>query len=343
MGKTRNAKIIDEMAELAGINVGLRKDQLKRLNSNYPAKKYQKGTPVIARLSFEFTGQTTKYIDIAAALSAVNRRMYRQGLYYYVNSVEYYDKQQNMVDLHVLPDNWVTRMAHRRAKGVFDKMNEKAMHASGTIVPKYHDFKVYMDDLHRQTGSTPPSLHHDNAYALAYNNDDWVYSQLVTADDDGDATQQADNFYLHMVGEHTGTADNWSSVGVIASYGDTRRQPQATDPVTPTELITDPLTNLFDGPEEQTNDILTNLADDNDATPYDANVYVGESTGSLVQVARLSTFEGGSGRVSIGAGFCAPCGLIMVDPDNEMQPTNEFRIVVNLAVGTYNGVYAERI
>jgi hypothetical protein len=70
---------------------------------------------------------------------------------------------------------------------------------------------------------------------------------------------------------------------------------------------------------------------------------VGESTGSLVQVARLSTFEGGSGRVSIGAGFCAPCGRIMVDPDNEMTQQNEFRIVVNLAVGTYNGVYAERI
>jgi hypothetical protein len=326
----------------------------KRVYGNYPAKKYSKGTPAIARLSFEFTGQTTKYIDIAAALSAVNRRMYRQGLYYYVNSVEYYDKQQNMVDLHVLPDNWVTRMAHRRAKAVFDKMNDTAMYASGTIVPKYHDFKVYMDDLHRQTGSTPPSLHHDNAYSLAYNNDDWVYSQLVSADNDGDISnpgtasaalnQEADNFYLHMVGEHVGTTDNWESVGVISSYGDTRRQPvTGGEPVTPSELITDPLTNLFDGAEEQTNDILTNLAEDNDNTPYDANVYVGESTGSLVQVARLSTFEGGSGRVSIGAGFCAPCGLIMVDPDNEMTQQNEFRIVVNLAVGTYNGVYAERI
>jgi hypothetical protein len=314
----------------------------KRIYGNYPAKKYKKGTPAVTRLSFRFTGQGTKYIDIAAALSAVNRRLYRQGLYYYVNSVEYFDAQQNMVDILVLPDTWITRAAHRRAKGVFDAMNEKAIHASGTIIPKYHDFKVYMDSLHQTTGTTMPALHHDNADHEIYGPDDWEYSKLVTADAN-DLDSNPDDFFLHMVGPHTGSTDNRTSVGIIKSYGDTRAQPQTSNPVLPTELLADPLVNMFDGVEEQTNEILENLGDDNDATPYDANVYVGELTKSLVQVARLSTSEGGGGRVSIGSGFCAPCGLIMVDPDNDNSQPNTFRIVLNLAVGTYNGVYAERM
>ena len=73
----------------------------KRLFGNYPAKKYKKGTPVQTRLSFEFTGSQTKYIDLAQALSAVNRRLYRQGLYYYVNSIELYDSSNTFVDVHL--------------------------------------------------------------------------------------------------------------------------------------------------------------------------------------------------------------------------------------------------
>lgn len=320
----------------------------KRIFGNYPAKKFKKGTPTVTRLSFEMAGNDTMFIDIAQALSAVNRRAYRQGLYYYVNSVELYDQQSNTYDIHVLPDTWITRAAHRRAKGVFDAMNEKALHASGTITPKYHDFKVYLDNLHRTTGTTVPSLYHDNAAHTPMASDDWAYSRMVSADDDGDGSQNADEFYLHMIGAHSGSSDNWNSIGVIKSYGDSRAQPQTSNPVVPTELLADPLVNMFDGSEEQTNEILENLGDDNDAVPYDANVYVGENTNSLTQVARLSTHEGGGGRVSIGAGFCAPCGLIMVDPENGAGNTggndgNQYRIVLNLAVGTYNGVYAERM
>ena len=116
----------------------------KRVYGNYPAKKYKKGTPAITRLEFEMVGSGTRYIDIAAALSALNRKMFRQGCYYYVNSIEYYDNLDSFVDVHVLPDTWTTRAAYRRAKGIFDQMNDMALRHAQTVAPKYHDFKVYM-------------------------------------------------------------------------------------------------------------------------------------------------------------------------------------------------------
>ena len=327
----------------------------KRKMGNYPAKKYKKGTPAVTRLSFEFEGGSTKFIDVSMALSILNRRLYRQGLYYYVNSVEYYDNDTNVVDLHVLPDNWITRSAHRRAKGIYDEMNERALLSANTVLPKYHDFKVFMDVTHaEQGGSVLPSLYTFNGAHTPYAPDDWVYSQMSSADDDQDGNLDpavgnpgfSDEFTLHMSGDHLGATDNWQSVGIIKSYGDTRRQPQTNNPSVPTEITGDPLVNVFDySSEEQLNDILQNLNDDNDATPYDANSYVGELARAKSHVARLTTTPE-AGRVASAAGFCAPCGLIMVDPytgDGGMSSTNLFRIVLNLAVGSYHGVYAERI
>ena len=328
-----------------------RDPSFKRVFGNYPAKKYKKGTPAVTRLSFEFIGDGTKFIDIAAALSVINRRLYRQGLYYYVNSVEYYDNQNNVVNLHVIPDTWVTRSAHRRAKGVFDEMNSRALMSANTIVPKYHDFKVFMSSTHVQNGTTMPSLYSFNDAQTVYNADDWIYSTITTADDDQDGNPDsgtanpgfADEFALHMLGGHNGSPDNWESVGVIKSYGDTRREPQTSNPRTPTAAYADPLVNVFEySSEEQLNDIIDNLNNDNDATPYDADTYIGELARSAQHVARLVTTPE-SGRVTTAPGFCAPCGLIMVDPLGDSGGTNAYRIVLNLAVGTYHGVYAETI
>lgn len=311
--------------------------------ANLPAKKYKKTSPTVTRLSFEFDGGSTQFIDIAQALSAVNRKFYRQGVYYYVNSIEVYNNETGVVDLHTLPDNWITKNSHSRGFQLFQKMNamsDSPISAVGR--PKYHDFKVFMDQRHAALGtSTPPSLHSINAISATVSSDDWVYSQFVSADDDGDSTQEADNFTVHLAGGHVGTTDDWTSVGLIRSYGESRRTVQPTNaPGSASNVtITDPMMNIFDfSSEEQMNDIVENLTTDNDAPPYDFNVYVGETNTNLQHVARVGT-EVGVGRVGRATGFCAPFGLICVDPHGV---GTQFRLVLNLAVGTYHGVYAER-
>lgn len=308
--------------------------------ANLPAKKYTKTSPTITRLSFEFDGGSTQFIDIAMALSAVNRKFYRQGVYYYVNSIEIYNNETGVVDLHTVPDNWITKNAWNRGFRIFQKMNNLVGPPLGAIKPKYHDFKVFMNDLHRTTGSTLPALHTINGNpGQSQLVDDWVYSQFVSADDDGDAVQEADNFYGHIIGPHSGLPTNWDSIGLIKSYGETRGTVNAETPDDANVDITDPLLNLFDASsEEQVNDIAFNLLEDNDNPPYNFNQYVGEAATSLQHVARVGT-EVGVGRVGRASGFCAPFGLICVDPHGV---STAFRVVLNLAQGTYHGVYAER-
>lgn len=345
MGNQKNEATRDKLV----LKKPSRDPSYRRVQGNFPAMKYKKGTPVITRLSFEFEGTGTKYIDLAAALSAINRKQFRQGLYYYVNKVELYDNETTFVDLLTLPDNWITRAAHRRAKGIFDEMNEHAVRNAGNLYPKYHDFKVYMNDQHRQLGSTFPSLYTINQGNQVIAPDEWAYSQYVSADDDQDGNPgagptYADNFYVHMIGPHAGTTGNWESIGAIKSYAETRVRQNLENPVIDAGLQADPLFNLMDfSSEEQVNDLVTNLDEDNDAPPYDLSVYVGENEPHLHQVARLTTTVE-SGRVAMAGGFCAPLGLIAVDPPTPgTSADNLFRIVVEVAVGTYNGVYAERM
>ena len=319
-----------------------RDPSMKRVQGNFPAKKYKKGTPTITRLSFELTGSTVSYIDLARALSIVNRKMFRQGLYYYINSVEVYDNEDAVVDLFTAPDNWVTRSAHRRGKAIFDEMNEEAIKAAGNLYGKYHDFKVYLNKEHRNSsGSMSPALYGATGVGLAQSVGEWTYSKLVSKQLHSDGTNVADEFNVHICGQHaTESGNKFDSVSLIKSYADTRvRAPSNGNPTVDPNLVQDPLYQLFDGStENQVDTVVFNLDEDNDETPYQNDVYVGELANSLQHAARLHTIQT-SGRVNTAAGFCAPCGLIMVAPTT----SSAFRLVFNLAVGTYNGVYAERI
>lgn len=325
---------------------------------NLPAKKYRKGTPSQIRLSFELSGGTTQFIDIAQALSIINRRHYTSGAYYYVNSVELYNDEDAFVDLHVIPDTWVSRGAWRRGAAVWHEMNMRALERTGGILPKYYDFRPYMSERHRSVGNRNPALHDINSAQRSYGADEWDYSQLVSADSDGDianpgtpaaeVNQQADNFYVHMLGDHVGSSDNWTSVGLIKSYAESRPRIQTYSPNTPATASEDPLVNLFDySTEEQLNDVIDLLEDSGDSAPYDHDFYLGQAsetpggadTRTMQHVARLVTTVT-MGRKDSSAGFCAMGGLICVDPQ---ATATAYRIVVNLAPGTYNGVYAERI
>jgi len=312
--------------------------------ANLPAKKYTKTSPTVTRLSFESTGSATKFIDVGLALSKINRRFARSGVYYYINSVEVYNNEQGLVDIHTLPDTYMTKNAWNYAFKQFQKMNSFV----DTPRPKWHDFRVYMSNLHRTTGSMNPVMCGINFDTTEIDsNETFEYSSLTSADSDGDFNsagtaleQEADNFSIHMLGPHVGTPKNWSSIGAIQSYNTVREQvSMAGTPVTHVDLPTDPLMNMFDfSSEEFLNDVASNLAAANDMPPYPATYLLGEQTNHMSQVARIGT-ESGINRIGRAAGFCAPLGLICIDPSDF---SGDYRIVLNLAAGTYHGVYAER-
>ena len=307
--------------------------------ANLPAKKYKKTSPTVTRLSFECSGGATEFIDISMALSIINRKFLRQGVYFYVNSVEIYNNETGVVDLHTLPDTWITKNAHTRGRKLFSKMNALVDDVSAVGRPQYHDFKVYMNNLHRTTGSLNPQTYTINAANEEKTADEWTYSVFTSADDDQDGAADADEFFCHMLGGHSGSASNWSSIGLIKSYAESRVTVPASSPNDGNVELDDPLMNIFDfSSEEQMNDIILNLQAHNDSPPYNYDHYLGETESSMQHVARIGT-ETGVGRVGRAAGFCAPFGLICVDPHGV---NTAFRVVINLAQGTYHGVYAER-
>lgn len=306
--------------------------------ANLPAKKYKKTSPTILRLSFEGTGGGTKFIDIARALSIVNRKFYRQGVYYYVNSVEFYNNNDHYVDLHTVPDNWITKNAWNRGFKIWQKMNSLVE----TPRPKYNDFKCLMRYDHLADGSNTldPDFFGINGIHTSEGPDEWVYSRFTTMVSDGG---DSDEFEVTILGTHVGNEHTRDTVGLIRSYQDSRGQPTSLgEPYTTANHDTDPLLNLFDASGDLAlRDIAANLEEDNDVPPYDASAYIGHNANHMQHVARLATTTT-TGRVAKASGFCAPFGLICVDPSNQNTEQDTWRIVLNLAAGTYHGVYAER-
>lgn len=307
-------------------------------SSNLPAKKYSAGQRSQIRLSFEGSGDATQFIDVGLSLSAVNQRHSRSGLYYYIESIEYYDNSSGYVDIHTLPDTFTVKNAWNRAFQHYMKMNRLA---GDTPRGKWHDFRVYMSNLHRNNGSLGPSLHGVNAADAAVAIDEGsLYSMMTTADDDGDETQEADNFYLHFLGDHVGSSGNWTSVGIIKSYDDVKQNISVEPAGTSNDAETDPLANMFDfSSEEMINDIIDNIENYGNSAPYDMDAQVGSSSSHMQQQCRLVT-QTGINRVAKASGFCAPYGLICIDPESGV--TSDWRVVINLVAGPYHGVYAER-
>ena len=312
--------------------------------ANLPAKKYKKTSPTQLRLCFESTGNDRRYIDISRALSIINRKFYRQGVYYYVNSIEFWNNSDTVVDVYSLPDTLVTKNSWNRAFSIFQEMNAQ----TDVPRPKYHDFKVRFDVNQEEDLSNTMDPDTYGPYDVANNrhthnshghDEDLWFSRFTTMLSDGGL---ADEFTGHMLGPQLGSGGNITSVGLIESYGNSRREPdQSGDPILPASLQTDPLNNLFDASGDGAlADIMENLDTYHDETPYNADYYIGEDENDMQHVARLATVST-SHRVDKAPGFCVPFGLLCIDPNN-VGENDDYTIVLNLAAGTYHGVYAER-
>lgn len=246
--------------------------------------------------------------------------------------LNFFNNEDAYVDIHTLPDNYVTKNAWNYGFSKFQEMNNQV----DTPRPKYHDFKVKMSNLQTEANTMDPDMFGINGQFTSHGPNDWDMSKYTTLKSDGG---DADQFEVHMLGPHVGNEGNWQSVGLIKSYAMMRAYPDTTgEPVLRTNHQLEPLGNLFDASGDHAMEELSLTLDTaNDETPY-PTFYLGESDNSMQHVGRLATTTS-VGRISKISGFCAPLGLICVDPQST---ASTYRITINLAAGTYHGVYAER-
>ena len=325
---------------------------MARKGNNLPAKKYKSGERTERTLRFKWNAgddTSVRYIDIAKALSMVNRRAYRQGLYYYVSGGYFVNGSSAHMSIDSLPDNYVTKLAWKRGFKNFQEMNRRAtVTDEASIYPQYHDFKVsYGAGTLTGAALLDPGYGDVTANAFTeYTCDAWDASQFVSDDPPGSDPQVNDEFLVHMLGPHTGNNNDWTSIGLIASLNDTWPQmPENTQPTLDGDADTDPISNLFDAGESH-QEIREHLDLHNDTVPYDRDLMNGATSiheGSCVALCRTSA--GAGAKMSFG-GFCAPMGLLQVtttDFGDGSSTLGWVELVLELTPGPYHGVYAERI
>lgn len=305
-------------------------------------------TPAMRYLRYELTNsgtpgtETSHFIDLAKDLSAVNRRLYRQGRDYHVKRISIVSSNTNSlapgtnagkISFSTAHNTWVTRNAWRRGfetKQAMDKMAMKTMGQSAK--PTFDDFKVYLSNDHRTGTVLAPKDNGGNDVQAG----EWVYSVFVSPD----GTTSADEFTAYLHGGHTGSAGSRTAIGLVSSYAVTRATVEATSPSLPGGASDDPLVNLFDD-GTVLDEIIENIESDNDAPPYAQGNYPGGGSNhpkpSVVQQTTLGT----DGKASVG-GFNAICGLIEIEATSPIA-SDVYSVLVELAPGSYRGIAADVI
>lgn len=326
-------------------------------------KKKGKATlePAVRYLRYELTNHPTPgtersfYIDLAKDLSAINRRLYRQGRCYHVKRVSIvssntiagmthvdqseipgvstFTQNAGRVTLSTIPYSWSAVGAWKRAFKAWQKMQALVVDATGTkVTPTWNDFRVYLSNDHR-TGTVLNPL--DNG-GNGISGGDWSYSRYHSPD----GTTSADTFNLHMLGAHVGSSGSFTSIGLIQSYGDGRATVQLNNPNVPAALDDDPIANLFDD-GTQVDEIAADLRTIGEDAPYDTVQYPGSGSNHPKPLVVQQTTLGADGRASVG-GFTAMCGLIEVETTSPIED-DVYSILVELAPGKFRGIAADVI
>lgn len=317
------------------------------------AKK--KATPAVRYLRYELTNsgspgtETSHFIDLARDISAINRRLYRQGRAYHVKRISIVSSNTiagfggtpdspkvnaGRVTVSVAPDSWSVRNAWKRGFEHWRIMHGNTISLGGTdnLQGKFSDFKINLSNDFRTATKLVPKDNGGNNLVLG----EWDYATMVSPD----GTTSADAFELHLLGDHVGSAGAWTSVGLVKSYGASRQTVDNDQPYTPSTASDDPLVNMFDD-GTVVDEIVQLQEDENDNAPYSRDGYAGGSSNHPKPLVVQQTTLGADGRATVG-GFTAICGVVEFETTSSVA-SDVYSLLVELAPGNYRGIAAEVI
>ena len=315
----------------------------------YSMTKTKKIQPVPLKLNYIVSAdQATAYIDLMKDASMLARKFMRQGKLVAIGNVRITMPSAstptagNAVYVSTMQNNWCTSNAWHKAFAMWQKQTKEAIADSGSesAVARFRDFKVYMDDNHRDIGNLRPvnlgPFDQVGPYPSAVvtapppKNGEWLYSQIVIPDPD---TGVAEEFYLHMHG-----ASTTDGKGIIAGYQFSRAYPQSPDPVH-LPVATSWMNTMFDVGGDNT-EVVENATNRNDDLPYDQDEYPGGASNYIYPENKAWCFN----RSTVGVntfnlgGMVAPCGLLRIDQLYSAGPT-DLIIEVELLPGEDRGYH----
>ena len=325
-----------------------RKSSKKKRTSS---KKKKSAQPAVRHLRFLINNsgtpdtETSHFVDIAQALSVVNRRMYRQGMNYTIKkiSVTSRDTTNGLISVSAAPTSWMVHAAWKQSFKLWNQMRQGHGGAPGSGLPQgvtpatWADYKVYLSNDHRTSGTLVPVDNGNNAAVTT--NAEWQHARFISPD----GTTSADEFTAHLLGDDVGVVGAYTSVGIVQGYEESRRTVQQDE--TSSEINTDSwMINLFDD-GTTLDEIAQDLKEDGDFPPYQYNQYSGGATNMpkpLVQQikALVPNGAGPSTTSSIVLGeIVAPCGLLEIEVQSGVA-SDIFDVLIEVAPGTSKGVKA---
>ncbi len=219
----------------------------------------------------------THYVDISQCASLVNRRFYRQGLNWAVAGFSFFTSAAASGSIGILkiPDTWVASNAWMKGFSTWQKMNNEALEEAESVMPKFLDFKVFMDSDHHAAGSAVNLLPIDSANN-PYTPGEWEYSQFVIPVGTASPGATGDREIIWTGANYPGTgASGQDAVSLIEGYAASRGLPDILDPNTPDDAASvdgfNPqnwLSAVFNEGTDQTEDVLESMIDENNIAPY---------------------------------------------------------------------------
>lgn len=265
--------------------------------------------PAITTLQY-FVPNGTSYIDLARDLSRVNRRLYRQGRNYAVQSITVVSPSINMRSSDILSAGIYSMgnsyMVHEAWEFAFKEwMGQLRKYSRADQRGRWNDFKIYLDDT-MEDGTILDVYASDGG---AVSSGEWEYSKFVF-DDDG--TEQ--ELKCHMIGSsNLNDTNNESGIALIEEWADQRPGTQE-EPAIPGSW-SNTIWAKIKGTDELTDMVVENIETDNDLAPYHADDYFGGATNGdaavLERIIGVSAVE----YSQTVPGFIAPCGLLKINTE----------------------------
>ncbi len=320
----------------------------------YPVKKKNKRSkrrsgkmePAITSLIYEMPVGTSRYIDIAADLSRLNRKLYRQGYQYVVAGITVTDDvgvtSALDVQIRTAGNTWITQNSWSKGCALWHEMQQEVLADNPSVKGKWHDYKVYLTE-NQSTGSSGNTISAlDGASGAWPAGAEWNISTYVLPQHDVDAAGSvlpAEEWVACLVGPDDVANKRFS---LVKAYEESRATVQDVAPNVPAALPNSFYLKLMDD-GSQDPELAEVIRDENEKPPYPNGP--GEYPGG-----DAFTFAGALTTVARGVkndftptmtlpGFTAECGLLYVSATRSAGAEN-CRLQIHLVPGNYRGVMA---
>jgi hypothetical protein len=291
-------------------------------------------------------------VDLSAGLSALNRRLYRQGRNYHVANVSVIDSSGglNSASFCTLPQTWTT---HKAWKLMFDAwMDQRSRtleNAPSYVTGRWSDFKVWMDQQHLEEALADETHTKGGILPVASDDDlitggEWEISDISTVINGAEYA----NYPLWMLGDHDyDNADlEKRGFGVCKALEEMLQQPPES-PVLPGDFKNSIILSMNPSTgADMADDILKNISGDNDQPPYNKLAVIGAShtntASETFRVRDVGWATGSKGISSLPAmGFAVPLGLLECRFEWGSTNPGKIGVAIELVPGSYKGVHAE--